>query len=206
MVSVGEIFKHAREKKGLTFQDVEKEIRIRSKFLKAIENNDWAIFSSKIYIDGIITNYARLLGLDSGKMLAFFRREYERIEEIKFKKRVTNRYLTPETKKVALTGLMLIFVIFFGYFIYQLKIYFSPPQVNLIQPTANIFKHEDRLKIIGKTEKEAIVNILDERVYLDKEGVFEYNFPLKIGKNELTIEVVGANGKKTVLKKTYIRE
>ncbi|MBL0077105.1 MAG: helix-turn-helix domain-containing protein [Rhodocyclaceae bacterium] len=37
MLTVGEILKTAREKKGLTVQDVEKKIRVRSKFLSAIE-------------------------------------------------------------------------------------------------------------------------------------------------------------------------
>jgi cytoskeletal protein RodZ len=206
MISVGEIFKQSREKKGLTIQDVEKEIRVRSIFLKAVEENDWSVFSSKIYIDGIITSYAKLLGLDSKKILAFFRREYEKTEEVKFKERIANRYLTPETKKAAIFGLSLIFIVFFSYFIYQLKIYFSPPKLIIVQPTTTVFKHEDRVKIVGETEKEATVNILGERVYQNSEGIFEFNLPLKLGKNELVIEAIGANGRKSILKKSFVRE
>jgi hypothetical protein len=35
---------------------------------------------------------------------------------------------------------------------------------------------------------------------------FEYNFPLKKEHNELIIELVGANGKKTVFKKIFYKK
>jgi cytoskeletal protein RodZ len=205
MLSVGEVLKKTREKKGLTLEQVEKDIKIRKKFLEAIENDDWRSFSSKIYIDGLIKNYSNLLDLDVNKMMAFFRREYEKTEEVKFKKRISSQYLTPETKKVVISGVGLIILFFLGYFIYQLNLYFSPPRLDIIQPTTNTFKREERIKIIGKTEKEASILILGERVYQNKEGIFEYYFPLKIGDNQLQIEVVGANGKKSIIKKDYIR-
>lgn len=203
MLSVGEIFKKTREGKGLTLKQIEQEIKIRERFLQAIEEDNWQIFSSKIYIEGIIKNYSHLLKLDSKKMKAFFRREYERNEEVKFKRKVASHYLTPETRKLISFGLSLIFVFFIVYFAYQLKLYLSPPKITLLQPKTAIVKRVDRVKIIGKTEKEATVNIFGERIYQDKDGVFEYNFPLKPGKNELTIEVIGANGKKSSLKKEF---
>ncbi|MBI4009457.1 helix-turn-helix domain-containing protein, partial [Candidatus Roizmanbacteria bacterium] len=64
MLSVGEILKKHREKLGIKLSEVEKQIRIREKFLRAIEENDWNIFTSKIYISGIIKNYSQYLGLD----------------------------------------------------------------------------------------------------------------------------------------------
>lgn len=205
MLSVGEILKNEREKKGLSLSYVEKELKVREKFLKAIEENRWNHFSSRIYIIGIIKNYSKLLSLDSKKILAFFRREYEKKEEIKFKERVSSQYLTSETKKFALIGLILVFLLFFGYFTYQLKIYFSPPKVVIISPKDNLFNRNEKIKIVGKTEKEALITIFKERVYQNKDGVFEYDFPLKKGKNELVIEVVGANGKKTIVKKDFYK-
>lgn len=206
MLSVGEILKKTREEQGLTLKQIEKEIKIREKFLKAIEENDWLNFSSKIYIEGIIRNYSNLLGLDEKKMQAFFRREYERKEEIKFKRKVASKYLTPETKKIISFGLTLVFVFFISYFAYQLKLYLSPPKITILQPRETLFKRIDRIKILGKTEREATVTIFGERIYQNKDGVFEFKLPLKKGKNELVIEVVGANGKKSVLKKVYVRE
>ena len=89
---------------------------------------------------------------------------------------------------------------------FQLSQFLSPPRVTIVSPIASKFRSLDSIKITGKTEKEASITIYGEKVYPNKDGVFEYNFPLKQGKNELIIEVVGANGKKSVLKKDYFRE
>lgn len=206
MLSVGEILKKTREKKGLTLSKIEKEIRIREKYLKAIEDNNWVFFSSKIYVSGIIKNYARYLDIDPKKVQAFFNSDYEKKEEIRFKKRLSKSYLTPEAKKYFFEALGIIIFLFVVYFGYQLKIYLSPPKVIIISPTNNIIKRENKIKIIGKTEKESLISIFNDRIYQDKEGVFIYDYPLKTGKNILTIEVIGANGKKTVFNKEFIKE
>lgn len=205
MLSVGEVLKKSREKKGLTLGQIEKELRIREKFLKAIEESNWNLFTSKIYIEGIIKNYSNILDLDGKKMTAFFRREYEVNEEVKFKRRVSSKYLTPQTKKMAIYGLVIVFLFFAIYFGYQVKIYLSPPKLTFIAPQTETFKRLDKIRIIGKTDKEATITIFGERVYQNKDGEFQYDFPLKLGKNELVVELVGANGRKTIIKKEFIR-
>ena len=206
MFSVGEILKQERIKQNITLQEIEKQTHIRVKFLQAVENNDWQLFSSKIYIVGIIRNYAKILNLDPKKMLAFFRRDYEKKDDTRFKKRVASKFLSSESKKLSIIGISFIILLFLGYFSYQLKIYFSPPKITITSPLSQTIKREDRVKIIGITEKDAMITILGERVYQDETGKFEYNFPLLKENNELTIEVVGANGKKTVVKKNYVRK
>lgn len=205
MLSVGEILKKTREQKGLTLLQIEKEIKIRTKFLQAVEENNWNVFTSKIYVTGMIKNYAQFLGLDETKMLAFFRREYERTEEIRFKKRIASSYLTPQTKKIATIGLIFLFAVFGVYFGYQIKQYLTPPVVMITSPIEGKTGNKEKITIHGKTEKEAVITIFGERVYQNKNGEFIYDFPLKEGKNELIIEVTGANGKKTILKKMFTR-
>ncbi|MEO6508357.1 MAG: helix-turn-helix domain-containing protein [Patescibacteria group bacterium] len=206
MLSVGELLSNERIRKNLTLKQVEKEIRIREKMLQAVEDNDWTQFSSKIYITGIIRNYAKYLGLDPNKMLIFFRRDYEKKEEIKFKKSVSQSYLKPETKKLFYGVLTLIVLIFFAYFTFQLKLFLSPPKVTLLSPTTTHFKNETSVKVLGRTEKDATITILGEKVYPSKDGFFEYIFPLSTKKNNLVVEVIGANGKKAVLQKEFIRD
>ena len=75
-----------------------------------------------------------------------------------------------------------------------------------MEPKQAVFKRTEKIKIVGKTEKEAAVTIFGERVYQSKEGIFEYDYPLKEGKNILIIEIIGANGKKTTLRKEFTRE
>lgn len=206
MLTVGEILRTTREKKNLTLQQVEKHSRIRAKFLQAIEENNWTTFSSKIYITGLIKNYAKFLDLDENKMLAFFRRDYERLDDTHFKKRISTRSLMPETRTVVYIGIFIIFLLFSVYFGYQIKIFLTPPKVTLVSPQKSVFRSTDRIHIIGRTEKEATINIFGDKVYQNKDGVFEYDFPVRKGKNELVIEVTGANGKKSTYKKVYVLE
>lgn len=206
MLTVGEILKKEREKKGYSLSEIEKEIKIREKFLQAVESNSWKSFSSKIYIIGIIKNYARFLNIEPEKAIAYFKRDYERNEEIKFKRKIPSHYLTSQTKKIFFLILVFIFGIFFIYFGFQLKTYFTPPKVVITAPKSNIFKKEDSIKIVGKTEKEAVVTVAGERVFQNDQGIFEFNFPLKPGKNLVIIEAVGANGKKSIVKKEYFKQ
>lgn len=206
MLTVGEILKKERERNGCSLSEVEKEIKIREKFLQAVEDNNWKVFSSKIYIVGIIKNYAKFLNILPEKAIAYFYRDYERKEEVRFKRKLPRHYLNPETKKTFFIILILIFSIFFVYFGFQLKNYFSPPKVIITSPIKTVFKKEDSIKVVGKTEKDAVITVVGERIFQNKEGIFEFNYPLNPGKNMVTIEVVGANGRKTVIKKEFFRQ
>ena len=206
MLSVGTILKKEREKKGLLLIDIEKQIKVREKYLKAVEEENWSYFSSKIYIIGILKNYSRVLNLDHKKILAFFRRDYERKEEVKFKKKITSTYLTSETKKFLKLGLIILTLFFILYFIFQLKTYFSPPNFTLLSPMTKNFSIEKSIKIIGKTEKDTSVTIAGERIYQNKEGIFTYDYSLNEGENELIINLTGANGKKTTIEKTFFKK
>ena len=205
MLTVGEILKKTREKNNLSLIEVEKHIKVRERFLRAIEANDWSLFSSKIYITGIIKNYSRLLGLDEKKILAFFRRDYGKKEEVKFKKRVASHYLTPESKKYLMIIFIVSLIIIFCYFGYQVKLFLSPPSFSLISPTKINFTVEKKINIVGKTEKDTSILIGGDKIYQNKEGIFEYELPLHQGRNILLIELVGANGKKTKVEKIFYK-
>lgn len=206
MLTTGEILKEEREKRNLTLADIEKTTRIRKKNLEAIEKNDWENFSSKTYILGIIKSYGKFLHLDEEKLAAFFRREYEKKEEVRFKQKISKSHLTSETKKMFQRMIAFILLAFFLYFGYQLKIYFSPPKVEIISPKVTVFKREEKITLIGKTEKEAMITVNGERVYQNKDNVFSVTVPLSQSKNEVIIEVIGANGRKTTIKKIFKKQ
>lgn len=205
MLTTGEILKEKRQKKGLSYDQIEKETKIRKKHLKAIEENDWTLFPSKTYIIGIIKSYGRFLNLEEEKLIAFFRRQYEKKEAVSFKRRVGKDFLIPQTKKIFKVTVALVSALFLFYFAYQLKLYFSPPKVEVLQPKRAVFE-KDKIKLVGKTEKEAIVNVNGERVYLKEDDTFAVDIPLTKPKNEVVIEVTGANGKKTVVRKVFERK
>lgn len=206
MLSIGEILQKERLIQGLTLADIEKKTKVREKYLRAIEENDWDFFSSKVYVIGVLKNYSRLLSLNEKKVLAIFRRDYERKEDLRFKKKVSDSYLTSETRQILKRGLALMVLFFVFYFGYQLKLYFSPPGLEFLSPKITTFFREDRIKIIGKTEKDAMIIIAGDRIYQNKDGVFEFDFPLHDGTNKLVIELTGANGRTSKIEKMFIKK
>ena len=72
MPALGERFRAAREARGLTLSDVAEHIRIRSVYLAAIEDENWAAIGAPVYIRGFLRTYARFLGLDAEEVVADF--------------------------------------------------------------------------------------------------------------------------------------
>jgi cytoskeletal protein RodZ len=71
---LGERFRLAREERGISLSDVAEQIRIRSVYLAAIEEESWSSIGAAVYIRGFIRTYARFLGLDPEEAVAAFSR------------------------------------------------------------------------------------------------------------------------------------
>lgn len=206
MLTIGEILKKERIKKNISLNEIEKKTKIRKRYLLAIEENNWRVFPSKIYIEGVIKNYALSLGLSYKKILAFFRRDYGEEEVINFKKKLNKNLLIPESKKnfILITIFFVLFLL--GYFGYQFTNFLLPPSIIFLSPKQEVFTKENKITLKAKVKKDTIVNIFGQRVYQDKEGIFFYEVPLQKGKNEIEIELIGANGKKRVVKKIFYKK
>ncbi|MEX5216784.1 MAG: helix-turn-helix domain-containing protein [Nitrospiraceae bacterium] len=64
MESVGEFFRQVRETKGLTIDEVASKTRIRSDFVQALEDGNFAKLPDQVFARGFVRSYARSLGLD----------------------------------------------------------------------------------------------------------------------------------------------
>lgn len=205
METIGKIFLHERQKKNLTLEQVEKDLKIRKKYLEKIERDEWD-FSSKIYIEGVIKNYAHYLNLNEKKFLAIFRREYDKKEEISFKEKIDKHLIISDKTRWLKLALVFFGIFFILYFSYQLLNYYLPPKIKIISPKTKDFIGTEKIKIIGQTKPESQIFILGNEVYPDKNGLFSYELPLRKGDNKLVIEVIGPNGKKSIYENIYYRK
>jgi cytoskeletal protein RodZ len=71
--SLGEKLKSARESKGHTYDQVGRETNIASRYLEALENEDFSKFPGEPYILGFLRNYGEYLGLDVQELLSLYR-------------------------------------------------------------------------------------------------------------------------------------
>ncbi|HMF27334.1 MAG TPA: helix-turn-helix domain-containing protein [Candidatus Cybelea sp.] len=72
--ALGERFRAAREARGLSLSDVAEQIRIRSVYLAAIEEENWNAIGAPVYVRGFLRTYARFLGIDPEEAVAAFNR------------------------------------------------------------------------------------------------------------------------------------
>jgi cytoskeleton protein RodZ len=61
---IGASLREARLRRGLSAEDVQKAIRIRDRYLTALEEEQWELLPGTAYVKGFLRTYAEFLGLD----------------------------------------------------------------------------------------------------------------------------------------------
>jgi len=74
-VGIGETLREARHDAGIELEEVERTIRIRSRYLAALENEDWDVLPGDAYVRGFLHTYGDYLGLDGTALVD----EYDRL-------------------------------------------------------------------------------------------------------------------------------
>jgi cytoskeleton protein RodZ len=72
---IGDALRVAREDQGRTLEDAARILRIRTDYLRALEDERFDVFGGDIYAKGFLRNYASELGLDPQPLLDTYRRE-----------------------------------------------------------------------------------------------------------------------------------
>jgi cytoskeleton protein RodZ len=76
MPGIGETLREARTEAGIRLDDAERTIRIRVRYLDALENEEWDVLPADAYVRGFLHTYADFLGLDGAALV----NEYDRQE------------------------------------------------------------------------------------------------------------------------------
>jgi cytoskeletal protein RodZ len=71
--SLGDKLKTARESKGYTFDYVGRETNIATRYLEALETENFSAFPGEPYLLGFLRNYGEYLGLDVDELLFLYR-------------------------------------------------------------------------------------------------------------------------------------
>jgi transcriptional regulator with XRE-family HTH domain len=74
---VGEVLKSARTRQGLDIRTIEERTKIRIKYLRALEAEEWEVLPNPAYASGFLRTYAQLLGLDAEALVDEYRRQSE---------------------------------------------------------------------------------------------------------------------------------
>lgn len=77
MLDIGTTLREARMRAGIDISEVEAQTKIRVKYLRAIENQEWDMLPGPAYIKSFLRTYGDFLGLDSRRLVENYKRQYE---------------------------------------------------------------------------------------------------------------------------------
>lgn len=206
MKTVGQILQKTRLEKKITLEQVGSQTKIRQNILLALENNDFQRLTSPASIKGLLKTYAEFLGLSSERILATFRRDFDKKEK---KKVIPQGLLRPLNKPSLNWGpkrtLILTIGVFFlaltSYLIYQYVYLIKPPFLKIYSPEQNAQVSESTLAVLGRAEPDSLVTVNGEAVLLDQKGEFSYKIELFSGENKIIVEAVSKLGKETKIER-----
>lgn len=81
MFEIGASLREARVKRGLSPADVHKAIRIRDRYLQALEEERWELLPGDAYVKGFLRTYADFLGLDGNLYVDEYASRFASAEE-----------------------------------------------------------------------------------------------------------------------------
>jgi len=84
MFEIGGSLREARLKRNLTPADVQKAIRIRDRYLQALEEERWELLPGDAYTKGFLRTYADYLGLDGNLYVEEYNSRFARPDEPAF--------------------------------------------------------------------------------------------------------------------------
>src|SRR5918996_3419010 len=82
MPSIGDTLREARMRQRLDIADIEAKTKIRAKYLRALENEEFGMLPGPTFVKTFLRSYAEVLGLDPHLLVEDYRRRYEPRDEI----------------------------------------------------------------------------------------------------------------------------
>jgi cytoskeletal protein RodZ len=78
MPEIGETLREARMRRRIDMTEVETATKIRGKYLRALENEEWDLLPGPTFVKSFLRTYAEYLGLDSRLLVEEYRQRFER--------------------------------------------------------------------------------------------------------------------------------
>lgn len=196
--TVGTKLREIRLRKKLTLELVEEKTKVRAKYLRAIESDNWREFPNRVYMLGFVRRYSEFLEMDSEAILDEFKAEFDNFTKssISFNKRnYTNQpkfIITPKFlySVVVITAVVAIV----GYIVFDLNKFSQPPSIEITSPKEEVVNTKD-IVIEGKTTDTAIVEINGQTANVEDDGRFAQRVQLNLGVNVFEIKAKTRFGK-----------
>ena len=197
---LGEVLRAARETKGVDLTRVERDTKIRERYLSALERGEYRELPGSVYTKGFLRNYGSYLGLDPEYLIDLYRLETSVATERPRVPSPPRPIATRGSRAFVITpGLVFAAVLtiavgaFIAYLGYELVTFAREPELRITDPPTNVSAYtETTMTVRGETEPNAqvVVSNLTENptVTADAEGHFEVTVELLPGSNVIELQ------------------
>src|SRR5256714_11219079 len=77
MPEIGESLREARMRARIDVSEIEAKTKIRAKYLRALENEEWGLLPGPTFVKSFLRTYAQALGLDGKALVEEYRASHE---------------------------------------------------------------------------------------------------------------------------------
>ncbi|HEX4435469.1 MAG TPA: helix-turn-helix domain-containing protein [Solirubrobacteraceae bacterium] len=81
MPEIGATLREARMRERIDVSEIEAQTKIRAKYLRALENEEWGLLPGPTFVKSFLRTYAQALGLDDKALVEEYRLHHERPSE-----------------------------------------------------------------------------------------------------------------------------
>lgn len=216
--TIGHLLKERRRERKLSLSQISEITKIRSEYLKALEEGNFDVFPSEVYLKGFLKNYAKFLSVNIERALAMYRRErdYKNKEPVismsqKIIDRNLNLTITPgRIIALVLIGALLLTVVYIGSYIGRI---FKEPTLTVSTPIAleaggeeTIKTEDDSILIEGEVEVGAVLTINGQELQTNNFERFAEKFELQNGLNKFLLIAESQFGRESELTLNIFRE
>ena len=82
MPDIGESLREARMRARIDISEVEAQTKIRAKYLRALENEEWDLLPGPTYVKSFLRTYAEALDLDAKLLVDEYKLRHERLSDV----------------------------------------------------------------------------------------------------------------------------
>ncbi len=195
---------------GVDLEAAEREIKVRVRYLEALEQGDYRALPSNVYVKGFLQSYCKYLGIDFAEIYQLYQKEGRvcgmntENQLIKTDEKVGKSSLVITPKSFIWPSVIVAVVLIVGYVFYQVTGFASAPKLEIASPSRDMIVTENNMLFEGTTDGDASLTINGQAVTVNSDGHFKEAIALQNGLN--TVELKARNKSKRETKKICIIE
>ena len=196
---LGDVLRAAREQKGLDLTRAERETKIRSRYLSALELGEYRDLPGAVYVKGFLRNYGHYLGLDPEYLIDLYRLESgagQPDRSVSLPRTTTARAPAFVVTPGAVAALVLTLLVggFVAYLGYEFVTFAGTPTLTITDPARDLARYSrTEYTLRGTTAPNSRVTVTgglreNPETIADAAGRFEIVIKLVPGPNLLRVK------------------